>query len=222
MPMLIPNRCDNCIFSTWIIGQCRPVLACRRRDGYKGKWRALFLTDSCSNFSPAENVKLNLPRRIPLTRGKFALVDSADYYHLAKFQWFAEFGGRTFYATRKQNGKAVKMHRYIMFAPSHLVVDHIDRNGLNNTRANLRLCTAAQNMRNVVSNVRATSKYKGVHWNKRMKRWAAAIQFEKKQYHLGYFTDQIAAAKAYDKKAMELHRQFACLNFPSEARPRTK
>ena len=103
-----------------------------------------------------------------------------------------------------------------MFAPSHLVVDHIDRNGLNNCRANLRLCTAAQNMRNIVSNVGATSRYKGVHWNKRMKRWAAAIQFEKKKYHLGYFTDQIAAAKAYDKKAGQLHRQFACLNFPNQ------
>ena len=214
--MPIPNRCDNCIFSTWIIGRCRPVLACRYRSGFEDRWRALFLTDSCSNFYPTANVKLSLsvPRRIPVTRGKFAIVDSSDYYHLAQFQWFAEFGGRTFYAVRKQNGKSVKMHRYITSAPSHLVVDHIDHNGLNNCRANLRLCSFAQNMRNIVSNVGATSRYKGVHWNKRMKRWAASIQFEKKQYHLGYFTDEIAAAKAYDKKAMELHRQFACLNFP--------
>ena len=46
-----------------------------------------------------------------------------------------------------------------------------------------------------------------------MKRWAASIQFEKKKHHLGYFTDQIAAAKAYDKKASQLHGEYACLNF---------
>jgi hypothetical protein len=212
--MLIPTRCDNCIFSTWIIGQCRPVLACRRRDGFRGKWRALFLTDSCSHFSPAENIKLNLPRRIPLTRGKFALVDSADYYHLAKFQWFAEFGGRTFYAVRKGRGKRVIMHREIMEAPGHLFVDHIDHNGLNNCRANLRLCSMAQNNYNTVSRKGATSKYKGVSWNRARKKWYVSIQHNGKKRYLGYFTDETEAAKAYDKKAGKLHRQFACLNFP--------
>ncbi len=212
-------RCDNCFFSVWIINPNRPLLICKQRQGRLGRWWGVLLDDKCSNFYPSGTFKQGSTavRRIPLTQGKFATVDAKDYYRLAQFQWFAEFGGRTFYAVRKQNGKSIKMHRYIMSAPSHLVVDHIDHNGLNNCRANLRLCSFAQNMRNVVSNVGATSTYKGVHWNKRMKRWAASIQFEKKQYHLGYFTDETEAAKAYDKKASQLHRQFACLNFPPVA-----
>ena len=153
-------------------------------------------------------------RKIPLTKNQFALVDPADYKKLKKYRWSAIEKPNTFYAVRYHRKKEISMHRHLTNAPPHLVVDHIDHNGLNNCRSNLRLCSFAQNMRNVTSNSGSTSAYKGVHWNKRMKRWAAAIQFEKKQYHLGYFTDQIAAAKAYDKKAAELFGQFACLNFP--------
>jgi hypothetical protein len=60
-----------------------------------------------------------------------------------------------------------------------------------------------------------TSKYKGVSWYSRGKKWVAVVQFNKKRHHLGYFTDEIAAAKAYDKKAKVLHGEFACLNFPT-------
>jgi len=105
------------------------------------------------------------------------------------------------------------MHRQILSCPPDLLVDHIDHNGLNNCKRNLRLCTPAQNTRNSLSSANSSSKYKGVCWSKREKKWTASIQFNKKAYHLGYFTDEIKAAKAYDKKAKELHGQFACLNF---------
>ena len=224
----ILTRCDNCFFSIWMMGGSRPILGCKQRVSFVGRWRIVQLEQSCPNFCPGgffrsperSSNEDGQPgpaavRRIPLTCGQFALVDAEDYYKLAKFQWYANGPTKTkFYAVRKCNGKQVKMHRVIMNAPDDLFVDHIDHNGLNNTRANLRLCSFAQNMRDVGSNVRATSRYKGVHWNKRMKRWAAAIQFEKKQYHLGYFKDETEAAKAYDKKASQLHKEFACLNFP--------
>ena len=106
------------------------------------------------------------------------------------------------------------MHRVIMTPPDQMFVDHIDHNGLNNTRSNLRLCTLAQNNCNSTSRRTSTSKYKGVSWKKVSKKWAASTQSMGKIYHLGYFTDEIAAARAYDKKAAELHGQFACLNFP--------
>ncbi len=109
-----------------------------------------------------------------------------------------------------------------MGAPAHLVVDHIDRDGLNNARSNLRLCSQAQNSRNAVSNNGASSKYKGVCRYRKIKRWRATIKFNKRSYNLGYFTDEIAAAKAYDKKAVEFFGQFAYLNFPPKAERKLK
>jgi len=58
------------------------------------------------------------------------------------------------------------------------------------------------------------SKYKGVHWHKLHKKWAARITFERKQIHLGYFLSEIEAAKAYDRAAIKYHGEFAYLNFP--------
>ena len=104
-----------------------------------------------------------------------------------------------------------------MEAPDHLFVDHIDHNGLNNRRSNLRLCTTAQNARNVFSYKGSTSKYKGVCWYKEGRKWAAKIKLNNKAYHLGLFEDETEAAIAYDKKARELHGEFGCLNFPSAA-----
>ena len=216
------KRCDNCIFSFWIVGLGRPMLVCKQKTNFVGKYRSLPLAGSCANFYPTTNFKLSLPvpRRIPLTRGKFAIVDADDYYRLAKFTWHAnEQAQNIFYAAGSRNGKGLKMHRVIMNAPDHLFVDHIDRNGLNNCRSNLRLCTPAQNNCNVVSGRGTTSKYKGVCWDKRGKNWRAVIQSNKKTYHLGTFADEIAAARAYDEKAKVLHREFACLNFPTSVIP---
>ena len=105
-----------------------------------------------------------------------------------------------------------------MGAPEHLLVDHIDHNGLNNCRSNLRLSTMAQNVRNTISRG-GSSKYKGVHWCKRSKKWTGQICFNGKGHHLGGFRDEIEAAKAYDKRAKELHGEFACLNFPPAVIP---
>jgi len=214
------NRCDNCSFSRWIVGVDRPVLVCKEKSGYVGWYRSLYLDSSCANFYPSETFKkaAKAPRPIPLTQGKFALVAADDYYHLAQFRWFAMFSSKTFYAVRSlPMRKKIKMHRQIMAAPSHLVVDHIDHDGLNNCRSNLRLCTPAQNIRNVPLRDYGTSKYKGVSWYRSGKKWIAVIQSNNKRHHLGYFTDEIAAAIAYDEQAKVLHGQFACLNFPTPA-----
>jgi hypothetical protein len=118
---------------------------------------------------------------------------------------------------RKAGGKALKMHREIMHAPDHLVVDHIDHDGLHNRKRNLRLCTFAENCRNTRRTAPSTSKYKGVHWRKRTKKWAAAIRFDNKTYHLGCFDTELDAGKAYDQAAKKYHGAFASLNFPDLA-----
>jgi hypothetical protein len=107
------------------------------------------------------------------------------------------------------------MHRQVTNAPKGLVVDHINHNGLDNRRANLRLCTKQQNNCNSRSFRHKTSNYKGVFKEKGSKKFRAYIRFNKKPVHIGMFELEIDAAKAYDKKAKELFGEFAYLNFPS-------
>jgi hypothetical protein len=92
--------------------------------------------------------------------------------------------------------------------PEGVIIDHKDRNPLNNRIDNLRLATYQQNSFNVPSSAGATSKYKGVHWMKLQNKWAASIQFADKQYHIGTFDCEKEAAKAYQELAKELHGEF--------------
>jgi hypothetical protein len=209
-------RCDNCCFSTFAVGAGRAALICRQKKGSEGRWNIRSLRDRCVNFYPSRVAckKSRAPRRIPLTRGLFAIVDAEDYPRLSRYTWFAEGTDKNCYAVHKENGRSIKMHRQIMNAPDNLVVDHIDHNGLNNRKENLRVCTFAENCRNLRSSRHKSSKFKGVHWNKRCKKWAAQIACENKKYHLGYFTDEHVAAKAYDRAAKKYHGEFASLNFP--------
>jgi hypothetical protein len=177
--------------------------------------------DSCPNFddpghSPAalaaalaEGAKL-----IPLTQGKLAIVDAEDYSRLNKLKWYANRAKRTYYARGTIKGTRVGMHRQILTAPPHLYVDHKNRNGLDNRKSNLRLCTHFQNQQNRRPSLNGKSKYKGVCWSKRHKKFRARITYNKKSFHLGLFDSEIDAAKAYDKKARELFGEFAYLNFP--------
>jgi len=159
------KRCDNCCFSTYATGSGRAVLICRQKTGSVGRWSIRPLLQKCGNFYPScfANPRNDRPRIIPLTRGLFAIVDADDYLWLSKYTWFAEGTDKNFYAVRKAGGKSIKMHRQIMNAPDHLVVDHIDHNGLNNRKENLRICTFAENCRNLRASRHKSSKYKGVH-----------------------------------------------------------
>ena len=158
-------------------------------------------------------------RRIPLTRGKYAIVDPEDYYTHAGYKWHVQEGTRTLYAVRqiclgKRKTKAIHMHREILNAPDGIYVDHINRNGLDNRKANLRLATRRQNARNTPkTNKTTSSKYKGVSLRTRQGKWSATIFADGRNTHLGHFESQIDAAKAYDKAAKKYYGQFAVLNF---------
>lgn len=101
-------------------------------------------------------------RSVSLTRGYEAVVDDEDYDLVSQFKWYANVSGRTVYAERKTRRVQMSMHRLILDAPAHLCVDHIDGNGLNNTRANLRLATRQQNLFSSPSRETASSEETGV------------------------------------------------------------
>jgi len=154
-------------------------------------------------------------RAIPLNQGRYTIVDADDYEELSRYNWCAVKEGRTWYAyTLTIDCKPLPMHRVITNAPKGLVVDHKNHNGLNNRKPNLRLCTQRQNQRNRRPKRGSSSQYKGVSWHKEKKKFRAAIFYNGKNIHLGYFKDEVEAAKAYDKKAKELFGEFAYLNFP--------
>ena len=160
-------------------------------------------------------------RRIALSRGKYAIVDVKDYGWLSRHNWFALKGQRTFYATRwerpEKGGRqlAVAMHRAIMGAVKGELVDHINHNGLDNRRVNLRKATRAQNSQNRRKpRVNSKSQYKGLAWQKRTGKWSVRIQVDWDHKCIGTFTDELEAAKAYDDAARKYHGEFASLNFP--------
>jgi hypothetical protein len=161
---------------------------------------------------------------IPLTQGLFAQVDDDDYNKFIGRKWHAFKAGNTYYApSRKKdiNGKykTSYLHREIMDTPKGIQCDHIDHNGLNCQRYNLRNCTKKQNSYNM--KVRGKTGFHGVtyvyskHKRKPPTQYIMAqITHERVHFYLGYYSTEIEAAKAYDAKAKELFGEFAYLNFP--------
>ncbi len=149
---------------------------------------------------------------IPLTQGRFAMVDDEDCDWLNQFKWY--YDGR--YASSKskiiKGKKFVRMHSLILNTPKGMGSDHRDHNGLNNQRYNIRVCTAQQNNMNAVNRKNCSSGYKGVGWTKRDEKWRSRIRMDGKEIHLGYFVNEKDAAFAYNQKAIELFGEFAYLN----------
>lgn len=156
-------------------------------------------------------------KRIPLTQNQFAIVDDRDFEKLSKFRWNACRDGNTFYA-RRLKGKYPKrtnvhMHREIMRCPKGKGIDHINGNGLDNRRENLRVSTSLGNARNHKVRKDNPSGFTGVSFFGKLKKWKAYIHTNKKQIHLGYFDTARDAAIAYDQAAGKIFGRFARLNF---------
>ena len=159
-------------------------------------------------------LKLNT-RKYP---DKICLVDDEYYDILLKFKWHPHKDrNNNFYVAARINNKIMMLHRFIIMLTEtnidKLLIDHKDRNGLNNQKENLRVCSNSQNKQNAVKqNIKnGTSKYKGVSvrpYNK----FTASIKLCGKTKYIGYFDSEIEAAVAYNYKAIELFGEFACLN----------
>jgi hypothetical protein len=160
----------------------------------------------------------NIPntRLIQLTQGKFAIVDEEDYERVNAHKWSASNLQNIWYAIGMvSTGNKILMHRFILNTDI-AIIDHYNRNGLHNYKSNLRPCNASQNIVNSEKRKGCSSIYKGVVKDKRCNSYSARISFKGKNEYLGYFNDEIEAAKAYDAKAKELYGEFAILNFPEQ------
>lgn len=165
-----------------------------------------------------------------LLHGKRALIDETDI-DILKYKWYADKLGKgpnsVWYAARHirlDNRESVQyMHRAILTRvfdrplQKHEQVDHINHDGLDNRRSNLRLVTNQENHYNMrMKQINKTSRFKGVWWCKERNRWAAMIRINGKGEHLGRFEKEDDAARAYDKAAKNIFATFCCLNFPDE------
>ena len=159
-------------------------------------------------------------KEIPLTQGFAAIVDDCDYEELMRFKWYAQkdSGTGAYYARRtmpRANGKQCKiqMHRQILDTQPGQPVDHANHDTLDNRRANIRKCTPSQNQGNRRKRLRAaSSQFKGVYRRKDTSRWCARIRFVGNLRSLGYFDEEVEAARAYNVAASELFGEFALLN----------
>ncbi len=236
----LPNerQCGRCYFCRDMAG----TLQCLRNPPTldlatgEARWPRVQSTDFCGAFShdapnhqssiinyQSEGVPLYHDDfgdycRIPLTQGRFAKVDPEDYLWLAQFRWSAKISPHAVYAVRTVEvdgcSQRIFMHREIMNTPDDMLCDHVNHDGSDNRKANLRNCTYSQNNANRRSSPKASSKYTGVSRDRRRNKWAAAIKKDGIPHNLGLFDNEGDAARAYDAAAWAMHHVYANLNFP--------
>ena len=157
-----------------------------------------------------------MTREILLGNGEICLVDDDDYESVSRFHWSAMKGFSTTYAFRKERVsgiiRTVYLHRALMNPDARQKVDHINGNGLDNRRANLRCCTNQQNVINRRKKQKARSRFKGVTWHEKGQKWRARIMIDRQEISLGLFATEADAAVAYNAAAKAAWGEYACLN----------
>lgn len=161
-------------------------------------------------------------RRIKLTRGKYAIVDVEDFEWLNKYKWHYTHYGYARRTNYKRNGKdkievESYMHKMIFQAPEGMIVDHINRNGADNRKANLRAATQKQNVWNrKFKRKGGKTRYNGIRWDKNREKWQVRLAINGRRESFGYYADEKEAALAYDRVAKRYRGEYAFLNFPKE------
>ena len=165
-----------------------------------------------------------MSRQIEMYGGNFAIVDDEDFETLNAVRWHRSSAGYAireiwYGRTREYPKGTLSMHRVILGTKPGEFVDHINHDRLDNRRSNLRICTRQQNSRNMSRHKKNSSQYKGVSRFRDKNKWDAHIRLNDAQYHLGRFSNEADAAKAYDAAAKEHFGEYACLNFPDNQEP---
>ena len=146
---------------------------------------------------------------------KFVTVDADLADEINKYKWCLSSVG---YAFRTSKKKTISLHRFILKAKKEELVDHIDGNPLNNTKANLRIATTQQNAFNMKKAKHNTSGYKGVSWHKVKKLWQACAYSNKTSQFLGFYLTKEEAGLAYNLHIQAIRGEFAKLNtIPNES-----
>lgn len=171
------------------------------------------------NIIDIGNTALTDAKMIPLTQGKFAIVDAEDYERITQYKWQVHFVGKIKkpYVGRREcvsykKYRHLSLHRFILNADKSMEVDHINGDALDNRKCNLRLCNIFQNRANYPKKKNSKNKYKGVTWNVSNNKWWARISYNKKRISLGLFKNEENAAMAYNEAAIKYHGGFARLN----------
>ena len=157
-----------------------------------------------------------MTREIPLTRGLVTIVDDEDFAELNRWSWSASYQGYAIRSSARvgEKQKALRMHRVLLCAPPELYVDHINGRPWDNRRANLRICTHAENLHNAKRPRHNRSGFKGASWDSSRGSWRAYICLQGRTRTLGRFADAASAAQAYDRAAREFFGEFARPNSP--------
>ena len=150
-------------------------------------------------------------KEIKLSNGMVTMVDDENYEHLNKFKWHSQKGRYTYYVIRHGNKEntTIRMHREIMNPQKKMEIDHIDHNGLNNQKYNLRICTRSENHMNEDHK----GKLKGSYYERKYGLFKSRITHNGKDIFLGYYKTRIEAAVAYDRAALKYFGEYANLNF---------
>ena len=160
--------------------------------------------------------------KIPISKNQFTLIDKKDYDKIKSISGI--YLGAKY--SRTTNSYYVicslPLHILLMGKKEGRVIDHKNHNTLDNRKSNLRFCTHVQNNGNRRKIKIGTSKFKGVSWCARAKMWIARIHYKSRGYHLGYFSDEVEAAKAYDQAALNIFGEFAFINFHNIKYKKTK
>jgi hypothetical protein len=217
------ESCHNCAYAYWDLGQAMQSIstgfpsrpACANHPDSLGRMRPVSFSGVCRNYRSKAATPGGDVKRIPVGQGLYAYVDAADYEWLSQWTWHLNGG----YAVRLEKGKKVFMHRQIMPPPPGRIVDHTNHNKLDNSRPNLRPCTRQENMYNLTKRTGSCSRFKGVGYRKDRHKWYALLRPKGRRTWTGSFDSEIEAARAYDRKAIELFGEFANLDFPEDWPP---
>jgi len=236
------TTCSNCVYARrpagrWlrlILSRWMGLLLCTNHPDFPGDVIGVPPCSRCRNYrrkpDPIERPEVPdqtglLVCTVPLTRKKVALVDAIDYERVSRHKWCAYRTGNVWYAQCRTHSRTIRMHQFIMNPPKGMVVDHANGNGLDNRRDNLRLCTQLENAWNHGRRKPegAGSQYIGVYPCQRPPgKWCIRVQRDGQVTNLSPFDTPEEAARVRDRKALELHGEYAWLNFPEEREQRLR